>query len=112
MVCFYHPFSVKNVWRTMLHMSRFKLKARSVFISTFFISALIVVVISQRALAQPTAHYALPVQARFNHFLSTNYDGDGQYGDNNPGSAAEQEQYGDRAYPNNFVSYDQAIGAY
>ena len=97
-------------------MSRFKLKARSVFISTFFISALILVVISQRALAQPSAPYALPVQPRFNHFLSTNYDGDGQYDDNNPApaglAAAEQEQYGDRAYPNNFVSYDQAIGAY
>jgi hypothetical protein len=59
--------------------------------------------------------HAQPVQPRFNHFLSTNYDGDSQYDDNNPMpliSGPEQELYDDRAYPNSFVSYNQAMGAY
>src|SRR5439155_21876168 len=66
------------------------------------------------SIALPARHVrALPVQPRFNHSLSTHYDGDGQYDDNTPpGAGAEQEQYADRAYPYNAVSYDRAIGAY
>ncbi len=60
--------------------------------------------------------HADPVQPQFNHFLSTNYNNDGQYDDNAPpgalASGAEQELYSDRAYPGAYVTYGQAIQAY
>jgi len=61
--------------------------------------------------------HAVPVQSHFNHFLSTNYNGDSQYDDNNPtpgvlSANLTQEQNGNLAYPYTAVSYDQTIGAY
>lgn len=56
--------------------------------------------------------HADPVQPHFNHFLSTQYDGDGQYDGNVMVAGPEQELYGDRAYPNTYVDYNQTIGAY
>ena len=94
-------------------MSRFTVRTRYTFMSIFILSVLVMTVISTYLLP---AH-ALPVQPHFNHFLSTNYDGDGQYDDNNPtpgvlSANLTQEQNGNLAYPYTAVSYDQTIGAY
>ena len=90
-------------------------KGHPYIMSLFIISVLIVTVITTYLLP---AH-ALPVQPHFNHFLSTNYEGDGQYDDNNPtpGSGAisanlAQEQSGNLAYPYTSVSYAQTLNAY
>src|SRR5437588_12349424 len=60
--------------------------------------------------------HADPVQPQFNHFLSTNYNNDGQYDDNAPPGAmvsgAEQELYSDCAYAGAYVTYGQAIRRY
>ena len=94
-------------------MSRFTMKTRATFMSILLLSVLVLTVISTYLLP---AH-ALPVQLHFNHFLSTNYNGDGQYDDNNPtpgvlSANLTQEQNGNQAYPYTAVSYDQTIGAY
>ncbi len=94
-------------------MSRFTVRTRYTFMSLFILSVLVMTVISTYLLP---AH-ALPVQPHFNHFLSTNYDGDSQYDDNNPtpgvlSANLTQEQNGNLAYPYTAVSYDQTIGAY
>jgi hypothetical protein len=93
-------------------MSRLNLKNRYTIFSIMVIFTMIIT--GFVSIALPARHVrALPVQPQFNHFLSTNYDGDSQYEDNTPpGANAEQEQYADRAYPYNSVSYDRAIGAY
>ena len=94
-------------------MSRFTVRTRYTFMSLFILSVLVMTVISTYLLPAR----ALPVQPHFNHFLSTNYDGDSQYDDNNPTPGAlsanlTQEQNGNLAYPYTAVSYDQTIGAY
>ena len=70
---------------------------------------------------QPFNAHANPVQKNFNHFLSTHYNQDGNYDDNNPtpgssalnqGAAAEREMYDNQAYPGKYVSYNQAMNAY
>ncbi len=93
-------------------MSRLNLKNRYTIFSILVISTMVIT--GFISIALPAGHArALPVQPRFNHFLSTHYDGDSQYDDNTPPDAgAEQEQYANRAYPYNAVSYDRAIGAY
>src|SRR5439155_10136790 len=90
-------------------MSRLTLRTRSSLISIFLVSVLVVTVMTSYLL--PT--HARPVHPGFNHFLSTNYNGDGQYDDNspNPGTGAA-ELYSDRAYPQSNVTYAQTIGAY
>src|SRR5437764_2700065 len=96
-------------------MSHLNVRTRYTIISTFLILALIITVTTIYLLQIPQYAHARPVQPGFNHFLSTHYDGDGQYEDNNPTpllSGPEQQLYDDRAYPQHFVSYDQAIGAY
>src|SRR6266516_298103 len=96
-------------------MSRLTVRTRYTIISTFLIFALIITVTTSYLLQVPQHAHAQPVQRSFNHFLSTHYDDDGQYDDNNSTpllSGPEQELYDDRAYPQRFVSYDQAIGAY
>ncbi len=82
---------------------------RSTVFSTFVIAALVIGIITNYLLPRVGAH-ANPVQPVFNHFLSTHYDDDGMYDDNNNGPA--QEQYDNRAYPQTTVSYDQVIGSY
>ena len=94
-------------------MFRFTMKTRATFMSLLLLFVLVLTVISTYLLP---AH-ALPVQLHFNHFLSTNYNGDGQYDDNNPtpgvlSANLTQEQNGNAAYPYTAVSYDQTIGAY
>lgn len=94
-------------------MSRFTVRTRYTFMSLFILSVLVMTVISTYLLPAR----ALPVQPHFNHFLSTNYDGDSQYDDNNPtpgvlSANLTQEQNGNLAYPYTAVSYDQTIGAY
>src|SRR2546430_1443261 len=96
-------------------MSHLNVRTRYTIISTFLIFVLIITVTTSYLLQIPQHAHAQPVQAGFNHFLSTHYDDDGQYEDNNPTpllSGPEQQLYDDRAYPQHFVSYDQAIGAY
>ena len=74
-------------------MSRLNLKNRYTIFSIMVISTMIIT--GFISITLPPRHArALPVQPRFNHFLSTNYDGDSQYDDNTPpGAGAEQEQY-------------------
>ena len=65
----------------------------------------------------PTKAHANPVQPHFNHFLSTNYNGDAAYDDNNPagnsGTAnANTQQYDNKVYPGKYTTYDQAMKAY
>ena len=96
-------------------MSHLNVRTRYTIISTFLILALIITVTTSYLLQIPQYAHARPVQTGFNHFLSTHYNDDGQYDDNNPTpllSGPEQQLYDDRAYPQHFVSYDQAIGAY
>ncbi len=90
-------------------------KGRPYILSLFIFFVLIMTVLTTYLLP---AH-AFPVQPHFNHFLSTNYEGDGQYDDNNPipGSGTlsanlAQEQSGNLAYPYTSVSYAQTINAY
>src|SRR5205085_2107015 len=91
-----------------LIMFRSRTKTYSSLFGIFLICIIVTTVILR-------AH-ADPVQPQFNHFLSTNYDNDGQYDDNAPPGAlvsgAEQELYSDRAYPGAYVTYGQAIQAY
>lgn len=87
-------------------MSRLTPRTRSSLISIFLVSVLVVTVMTSYLL--PT--HARPVHPGFNHFLSTQYDGDGQYDDNSHSGAAEL--YSDRAYPQANVSYTQTIGSY
>src|SRR2546430_12380342 len=89
-------------------MSRLTLRTRSSLISIFLVSVLIVTVMTSYLL--PT--HAQPVHPGFNHFLSTQYEGDGQYDDNSSLTAAEQELYSDRAYPQTNVTYAQTMGSY
>ena len=94
-------------------MFRFTLRTRTTFMSLIILSVLALTVISTYLLPAR----AMPVQAHFNHFLSTNYNSDGQYDDNNPtpgvlSTNLTQEQNGNLAYPYTAVSYDQTIGAY
>ena len=95
-------------------MSRLTVRTRYTIISTFLISMLIITVTTSYLLQIPQHAHAQPVQPGFNHFLSTHYNDDGQYDDNSGPllSGPEQELYDDRAYPQDFVSYNQAIGAY
>src|SRR5437763_13664567 len=95
-------------------MSRLTVRTRYTIISIFLISMLIITVTTSYLLQNPQHAHAQPVQHGFNHFLSTHYNDDGQYDDNSGPLLAgpEQELYNDRAYPQNFVSYNQAIGAY
>jgi hypothetical protein len=93
-------------------MSRFTPRTRFSFISILLTSVLIIAVITSYVVHAE----ATPVQSHFNHFLSTHYNDDGQYDDNSPPGALlsgpEQERYSDRAYPHQYVTYAQAIGAY
>src|SRR5712691_7636208 len=96
-------------------MSHLNVRTRYTIISTFLIFVLIITVTTSYLLQIPQHAHARPVQTGFNHFLSTHYNNDGQYDDNNPTpllSGPEQQLYDDRAYPQHFVSYDQTIGAY
>ena len=96
-------------------MSHLNVRTRYTIISTFLIFVLIITVTTSYLLQIPQYAHARPVQTGFNHFLSTHYNDDGQYDDNNSTpllSGPEQQLYDDRAYPQHFVSYDQAIGAY
>ncbi len=93
-------------------MSRFTPRTRFSFISILLTSVLIIAVITSYVVHAEST----PVQSQFNHFLSTHYDGDGQFDDNSPPGALlsgpEQERYSDRAYPRQYVTYAQAVGAY
>src|SRR2546426_8202432 len=93
-------------------MSRFTPRTRFTFISILLTSVLIIAVITSYVVHAESR----PVQATFNHFLSTNYDGDAQFDDNGPPGALlsgpEQERYSDRAYPQQYVASAQAVGAY
>ncbi len=84
--------------------------------SAFLICVLIITVITSYLLPKSQHAHANPVQAMFNHFLSTHYNDDGQYDDNSPPgslvSGPAQEQYDNRAYPYSAVGYNQVIGAY
>src|SRR5437764_5464763 len=93
-------------------MSRLTVRTRYTIISTFLISMLIITVTTSYLLQIQQHAHAQPVQPGFNHFLSTHYNDDGQYDDNSLLSGPEQELYDNRAYPQNFVSYNQAVGAY
>lgn len=97
-------------------MFHFTLRTRYGAISTFFISAIIVMVITSYVLPLPQYAHAQPVQPGFNHFLSTHYDQDSLYGDNTPPvsrtAGAAQEQYDNRAYPASAIDYNQTVGAY
>ncbi len=70
---------------------------------------------------QPFKAHANPVQPHFNHFLSTHYNQDGNYDDNNPTpglsglasrAGVEKERYDNQAYPGKYVSYNQAVNSY
>ncbi|GAC1614029.1 MAG: exo-alpha-sialidase [Ktedonobacteraceae bacterium] len=93
-------------------MSRLTLKNRNTLISIFLVSVLIVTAMTSYLL--PT--HARPVHPGFNHFLSTQYNGDGQYDDNSPGgltaAGPAQELYSDRAYPQQNVTYTQTLASY
>jgi len=64
-------------------MSRFTPRTRFSFISILLTSVLIIAVITSYVVHAESS----PVQSRFNHFLSTNYDGDAQFDDNGPPGA-------------------------
>src|SRR5437667_11706114 len=68
-----------------LSMSHLGVRTRYTIISTFLISVLIITVTTSYLLQISQHAHAQPVQPMFNHFLSTHYDDDGQYDDNNPG---------------------------
>src|SRR5207248_10604022 len=101
-----HALFQTNKWRSTNCMSRSTL--RFALFSTLVITVLVIMIITTYLLPRARAH-ADPVQPVFNHFLSTHYDDDGLYDDNNNGPA--QQQYDDRAYPNTTISYDQVIGS-
>src|SRR5689334_22234963 len=61
-------------WRSLSYMSRLNLKNRYTIFSMLVISTIIVTGFVSVALPALYAR-ALPVQPRFNHFLSTHYDG-------------------------------------
>src|SRR5256885_4602477 len=69
--------------RSTSSMSHFNVRTRYTIISTFLIFVLIITVTTSYLLQIPQSAHARPVQAGFNHFLSTHYDDDGQYDDNN-----------------------------
>jgi hypothetical protein len=93
-------------------MAHFTFKSRYAF--ALLIAVLIATLITGYVLPLPWHAHAQPVQQRFNHFLSTHYDDDGQYDDNNPqgSNALEAQQYANQAYPSTAVSYDQTTRAY
>src|SRR5712692_2642164 len=112
-----HSF-LTNEWRSITTMSRFSLNylsprqgSRYTICIVLVVCALIIAGNLSYVLRGSGAH-AQPVQAGFNHFLSTHYNGDGQYDDNSPGSGSAQELYDNLAYPNTAVAYDQVVGAY
>src|SRR5579885_2304451 len=93
-------------------MTHVRLKSRYVF--ALLIAVLIVTLITGYVLPLPWRVHAQPVQPGFNHFLSTHYDDDGQYDDNDPtgSNVFEAQQYAALAYPATSVSYDQTMRAY
>ena len=93
-------------------MAHFTLKSRYTF--AMLITVLIATLIASYVLPAPWRVHAMPVQPGFNHFLSTNYDGDGQYDDNSPSgaNALAAQQYANAAYPSTAVSYNQTVQAY
>ena len=101
-------------------MARLTKKTRYSLLYGFAIITLVIAVAT--AYMHTTGAFAdPPVHPQFNHFLSTNYDGDGAYDDNNPtpgpnasvsGKSAEQEQYDNQAFPGKYVTYDQAVKSY
>lgn len=98
-------------------MSHFVFRSRKTLLSSVALTLMLIAGTTSYLLSGIThvhaaAQFGLPVQPHYNHFLSTNYDGDAAYDDNNPTSGLSQQLYDDRAYPNTAIAYTQSIGAY
>lgn len=100
-------------------MARLTKKTRYTLLYSLAVVTLVITVATAYLL--PTRAHANPVQPHYNHFLSTNYDGDGTYDDNQPtpgpnakvrGTSAEQEQYDNQVLPGKYTTYDQAVKSY
>jgi len=100
-------------------MARLSVKTRYTLMYGLIVATLMIAGIM--TYLQPFKAYANPVQQNFNHFLSTHFNDDANYDDNNPtpGSnalshraSAERERYDNLAYPGKYVSYNQAMRAY